>query len=972
MNFKDKSYFYSKFITLKRSGRKSAAQTVAPKKDRIKGSTKNPVGSAASKTAASNIQLNEGALKVLKEKRDKFNEKNKSKSVGLPALKAVMRRGIGAYSTSYRPTITGGKPNSRQAWGYARVNKFLEKKAGKPVKKAYVQDDDLMEKGGQIKNMSFMKWITEYNKNNSDEILAFFSLPSEYINPNLLSENNIILDVFEKQKDNINAKKHFQKMLDKADELGVNIYLKPIPRVHKLKSEEHKRKITKDYLVDYYNNFGFVEGKDDFMVRKPKMEKGGITGDLHSLTNQLLAQKIEIFIKKVQPIKFYYIDEDSNSLIIGLDENYTTGMAEKLHKEATSSAEFFDADSINMEYNQNTGQAQYSIKLKKVAKFGKGGKMAEGGDILESIYTSGKEYEYGGKMLNQIALPDTYASYESLKPILKNQGYELNKINMDIPVGKLAKGMSLSEVAAIHNLTADDLKSELLIGIETEMEHTDTPEYARAIALDHLFENPKYYTKLKQMEGIDAHYSSITKKFAEGGTIDPVFSFKTPTGEPSRLNYLQQVLVRTQGFKNFFGDWESAAKNFLKDDKNNYEKHYQNVSKVIEYSTLEPRVVFHGTKTEDEFFRFDVTKEKGVGRPYGYFAHNKEYSENFTKGSQRGASNSQPFIYQCFVNVRNPFIATTSEYWQKNKDEDGWQNAITGTLVWDKYKSIEKNEQSKEIEESVNSQIGSYIKSIFSGDKKPFWRLMAGDIEKDFKYFLMAYGYDGVYYGEEFSSIFDPENPSEYTQAVTIFDSKQVKLADGRNLNFNPMLDDIRYEDGGITPESEPTPVMDKKSRIGLLISGEKSYEVGGTVLTDKGHTNDAKKGGYFHGRSHDDGGIKAVNVDTGQMIEVEGEEVIITKNAVNDEEKREFEGEMLTNRQILSKINQSGGGVAFEDGGEIKAHTCGCSGKKFKFGGEMYEDFQIIRFLNDPQKISTYKIKSAKQYVDTLLEKMK
>jgi hypothetical protein len=113
---------------------------------------------------------------------------------------------------------------------------------------------------------------------------------------------------------------------------------------------------------------------------KHSMAEGGITGDLHSLTNQLLAQKIEIFIKKVQPIKFYYINEDSNSLIIGLDENYTTGMAEKLHKEATSSAEFFDADSVNMEYNKNTGQAQYSIRLKKVAKFGKGGEMADGGE----------------------------------------------------------------------------------------------------------------------------------------------------------------------------------------------------------------------------------------------------------------------------------------------------------------------------------------------------------------------------------------------------------------------------------------------------------------------------------------------------------------------------------------------------------------------------------------------------------------
>jgi hypothetical protein len=51
---------------------------------------------------------------------------------------------MGAFSTSFRPTISSGRPNSRTAWGLARLNRFLEKKAGKPVKKAYIQDDDLM------------------------------------------------------------------------------------------------------------------------------------------------------------------------------------------------------------------------------------------------------------------------------------------------------------------------------------------------------------------------------------------------------------------------------------------------------------------------------------------------------------------------------------------------------------------------------------------------------------------------------------------------------------------------------------------------------------------------------------------------------------------------------------------------------------------------------------------------------------
>ena len=38
--------------------------------------------------------------------------------------------------------------------------------------------------------------------------------------------------------------------------------------------------------------------------------------------------------------------------------------------------------------------------------------------------------------------------------------------------------------------------NELKVGIAVEMEHTSDPKIAEEIALDHLTENPKYYTKL--------------------------------------------------------------------------------------------------------------------------------------------------------------------------------------------------------------------------------------------------------------------------------------------------------------------------------------------------------------------------------------------------------------------------------------------------------------------------------------------
>jgi DNA-binding PadR family transcriptional regulator len=101
--------------------------------------------------------------------------------------------------------------------------------------------------------------------------------------------------------------------------------------------------------------------------------------------------------------------------------------------------------------------------------------------------------------------------------------------------------------------------------------------------------------------------------------------------------------------------------------------------------------------------------------------------------------------------------------------------------------------------------------------------------------------------------------------------------------------------------------------------------------VTKKGTTNNGKKGGYFEGRPQSQGGIKALNTDTNRPIEVEGGEVVITKRAVADNSKKEFEGQMLTNKQILSKINQSGGGVELAKGGEIET--------KFEEGGELTDD---------------------------------
>ena len=109
-----------------------------------RGSKKNKKGSAASKSSARSIKFSESVLKTIRNKVSEHNKNYPTKKVTTATARAVVRRGMGAYSSSYRPTISGGRPNSRTAWGIARLNKFLLKKAGKSVKKAYIQDDDLL------------------------------------------------------------------------------------------------------------------------------------------------------------------------------------------------------------------------------------------------------------------------------------------------------------------------------------------------------------------------------------------------------------------------------------------------------------------------------------------------------------------------------------------------------------------------------------------------------------------------------------------------------------------------------------------------------------------------------------------------------------------------------------------------------------------------------------------------------------
>lgn len=140
-----------------------------------------------------------------------------------------------------------------------------------------------------------------------------------------------------------------------------------------------------------------------------------------------------------------------------------------------------------------------------------------------------------------------------------------------------------------------------------------------------------------------------------------------PDGEPSNLDYRQWVQVRTPRFIKWFGDW-------LNDPEHS--------SKVLDWHG-EPLVVYHGTRTGG----FDVFDNKGRNwstAPRGsfWFSDNIltarsysgssdsihdfsgptiDYDEN---GNEITTYNYQKGIYECFLNIRNPYIANfEGQYW---------------------------------------------------------------------------------------------------------------------------------------------------------------------------------------------------------------------------------------------------------------------------------------------------------------------
>lgn len=126
--------------------------------------------------------------------------------------------------------------------------------------------------------------------------------------------------------------------------------------------------------------------------------------------------------------------------------------------------------------------------------------FAEGGDLGDPNMPTGvvKESEEATEDMGR-----------ETKPITDEQVQRIASSN--IKEEKIPGGRSNSEVREKATELFDPM--EISVGIKVEMEHTDSIEAAREIALDHLVENNDYYTRLYHIGLIDEDLSEEEEQF---------------------------------------------------------------------------------------------------------------------------------------------------------------------------------------------------------------------------------------------------------------------------------------------------------------------------------------------------------------------------------------------------------------------------------------------------------------------------
>jgi hypothetical protein len=229
-----------------------------------------------------------------------------------------------------------------------------------------------------------------------------------------------------------------------------------------------------------------------------------------------------------------------------------------------------------------------------------------------------------------------------------------------------------------------------------------------------------------------------------------------PNGKPSNLNDVQWGQVRTPAFKKWFGDWENDP---------------QNASKVVDENG-EPKVKWRGDNNPKNVFDYINYGGHGV-----YYFGDVGFAESF--GDK---------LRTYFINCRNPFLP--------NKTTEKQEKEIRNLLEKDANKiltEIIENNGFKNLYDFLDNYY--LIEEGFNENSNPL-DILLHQLKNGINYFILEMNpiiewiknnnYDGY---ESYEGNYDN---------IAVFNSNQIKLADGTNTTFDSAEASIRKQ---LSPE---------------------------------------------------------------------------------------------------------------------------------------------------------------------------
>jgi hypothetical protein len=864
----------------KRRGRPSAAQTPAPKSDKLVGSTKNKAGSATAK-GSSKIDLSDKTLKSLKQKLDDFKKNNpKKKNVSLNDLKAVYRRGSGAFSTSHRPNM------NRAGWAYARVNKFLKKAAGQKVKAAYVQDDDLLKYAEGGKTFNDKELLARWKKGESIGFTAEAHLKAKGLIPRADGE-----------------KRKSEKYMEDGGKT---------PELEVVVIQEDSKLENDAYDVIRYGELGNT-GKARLALLEDEKLVGAIyvepaqeyTLDGKQYVDPMFEYKFDIYVKKSKRGKGYskiLLDYMIADFLYNFDDDCDQIRAEVINKELEVNLEKnygFNCDSMNDEnitycYLSREEAKKISKKL-KLGKLTMETKYAEGGKVKRKLKAKGDCYRaaadfcmgkwFAPKQLEFVGTPYLIHAEVKGQGMIEGIRYGHAWIEDDVNVYDFSNNREVILPKEIYYILGD-------------VNTTDPKKYQK-----YTFEE----ARAKMLE--TKHYGSwdIETEYAKGGKTEE---------QPTDLRKL----------RNFHSAHKGAEWLTLRDDHDDYDK--EDVIKADRWYDLmhKNQKIKKLTKKEFEEFK-ELTQFCASKEQLDYAEGGETLTELRNDGEkitcvncswQWNTSDSEEFdkyvCHKCgFDNslfydggMLKPTL-TLAQIAEANLMKDYLKPVSIEYLQEQLIKGMEH-----EMEHTDNEEIATTIALHHLAERPDYYvELEKLNLEEGGE--LEDVIVENNSPKEIEIAMFLQEEKAEAQDVMTCHDTKifkammckaKVEIADNRMSNTeNPEELNVWQAYKNIWQDC-----------LDRIVTGNlppaREYKEGGQPC---GCGQKYSKGGLAYGNSHDKGGMPMKVSSTGQEIEIEGGEGVINKRSMKSIEKVEFQGKKMTPCEVVSKINQIGGGVKFK-----------------------------------------------------------